>query len=432
MAILLSLALLLALWLVTDQTIRTTTANSARRAVDVDLAGLADIYATGGRAELERRIADRLAITPSDGSTPHYLLADAKGGRIVGDIPQWPALDANVSESGSIRIGQNIQAFARATRLAPDLQLVVAREAGDNGPLLRQVGLVFLGGGAIFILLVGGFGRSAANRLHWRIERVNDAFRDPGDERLANLGAGEDGDEIDELSRHSYAALARQKRLIEAYRDASDQVAHEIRTPLMHLDSRLTKALTGRPDQEVSAQLVEGRNDIKRLVAMLESLLDIAASKARQGDRHGLKPLDLSLLVRRICELYADSAEESGHVFSWAIAPGVQFDGEETQISQMITNLLDNALKYVPAGGRIRLMLTAGPVLTVEDDGPGIPEADRDKIFERFHRSPANKADAPGCGLGLALVRAIAERHELTITLASSEKGARFVVQKQI
>ncbi|WP_432767568.1 sensor histidine kinase [Sphingopyxis sp.] len=426
------------LWALTDQTIRTTVAASARKAVDVDLAGLVDIYATSGRSELERRIADRLAITPSDGSAPHYLLADGAGARIAGDIVAWPRLDAGVSESGTIRIGKGTDAFARATRLAPDLQLVVARETGDNGPLLRHVAVVFLGGGALFVLLVGGLGRIAAGRLHWRIERVNDAFRDPDDDRLAamgvgmggvGMGGGGGGDEIDELTGHSAAALARQKRLIEAYRDASDQVAHEIRTPLMHLDGRLTKALAAGADAAVAARLVEARGDIKRLVAMLESLLDIASSKARQGDRHGLRPVDLSEMVTRICELYADSAEESGHVFTWAVAPGVVFDGEETQLGQLVTNLLDNAFKYVPAGGAVRLTLAPGPVIEVADDGPGVPDGERERIFERFHRSRNATPDMPGSGLGLALARAIAERHELTIELAPSDTGARFVVK---
>jgi len=429
LAILLSLALVSGLWVLTDQTIRVTLEGAARKAVDVDLAGLADIHASSGREELERRIRDRLAITPVDGAAPHYLLADANGARIVGDIAAWPKLDADISESGTIRIGKGTTAFARATRLGPDLQLIVAREPADGGALLRRVMLVFLAGGALFMALVGGLGRLAAGRLHWRIERINDAFRDPEEGRLPPPGGSSKGDEIDELTAHSVAAIARQKRLIEAYRETSDQVAHEIRTPLMHLDGRLTKALAAGTDEPITTHLIGARTDIKRLVAMLESLLDIAASKARQGDRHGLRPVDLSDLVTRICELYADSAEESGHDFGWTVEPGVIFRGEEVQLSQLVTNLLDNAFKYVPAGGRVRLSLASGPVLAVEDDGPGVPEGDREKIFDRFYRSRATEADLPGSGLGLALARAIAERHELTIGLDPSAKGARFVIR---
>lgn len=414
--------------MLTDQTIRSTLDHSARRAVDVDLAGLVDIYATSGRAELVRRIEDRLAITPRDGSASHYLLTDIGGARVAGDVRTWPKLDPAISESGAIRLGEGTSAYARATLLAPDLRLLVARETSDNGALRLHVALVFLGGGAFFIVLVGLLGRVAAGRLHWRIQRLNLAFRESDEAQLSAMAPRGRADEIHELTGHSAAALARQKRLVDAYRDASDQIAHEIRTPLMHLDGRLTKALAAGPVEPVAAQLLEARGDIKRLVAMLESLLDIAASKARRGDRRGLKRFDLSDMVTRICELYADSAEESGHDFTWDVAPGISFDGEEMQLTQLVTNLLDNAFKYVPRGGGVRLTLAPGPVLTVADDGPGVPEAEREKIFDRFHRS-ADAGDAPGSGLGLALARAIAERHELTLTLAPSDRGARFVVE---
>src|SRR5690606_353291 len=223
-AIALSLALLFGLWVVTDQTIRATAAGSARNAVDVDLAGLVDIHATGGREELERRIADRLAFTPAQDGAPHYLLADATGARLAGDIATWPDLDAWVSEAGTIRVGKDTLAHARATRLGSDLQLVVARETGGHGPLLWRVALVFLGGATLFVLLVGGLGRAAAGRLHGRIERINHAFRDANEERLGEMLDRSDPDEIDELAGHSAAAISRQARLVEAYRDASDQV----------------------------------------------------------------------------------------------------------------------------------------------------------------------------------------------------------------
>lgn len=429
LAIALSVALVVSLWFLTDQTIRDTMRASAERAVDVDIAGLVDIYATGGRGELEQRISDRLALTPMDGNSPHYLLADGAGNRLAGDIAIWPKLDPAVSESGAITVGQDTPAFARATLLGPDLQLLVARETGGNGPLLRRVGAVFLVGGALFVILVGALGRSAAGRLQRRIGRLNEAFRDPDAGRVAQLALGPASDEIDELTSHSVDALARQKRLVEAYRDMSDQVAHEIRTPLMHLDSRLVKALAAGPEPEIGERLVEARGDLRRLVDTLESLLDIASSKARQGDRAGLKPVDLSAMVTGICELYADSAEESGHAFGWEVAPGVIFEAEEAQFGRLVTNLLDNAFKYVPAGGMVELRLERGPVLTVCDDGPGIPPEEREKVFERFYRSRATQDGAPGSGLGLALARAIAERHGLTLRVIDSERGASFRVE---
>lgn len=431
LSIVLSVLLVLGLWIMTDQAIRFATRASVEEAVDVDLAGLVDIYASGGQAELRRRIDDRLAITSAGRSQPHYLLADGDGTPITGDLARWPDLDPKVSQMGEIALQGDIGALARATQLGPDLRLVVAYGSGFADPLLRRVALVFAVGGTLFVLLVGFFGHRAARRLQSRIGRINAAFRAPDTAAaIVSPGRGLRGDEIDELAAHSAASLERVRRLLEAYRETFDQIAHEMRTPLMHLDQRLVKALGEPLPDNVSARLVEARAEIRRIVGMLESLLDIASSKARKGDRHGLHPLNLSEIAERICDLYANSADESDHAFVWQVVPEVWIDGEESQLARLITNLLDNAFKYVPSGGTIRLLLEQGPRLVVEDDGPGIPAADRERIFERFYRGRSADRSEPGMGMGLALAKAIAERHDLAIRLDRMDTGSRFIVER--
>ena len=422
----LTLVLLAGLWLLTDWTVRQSVREAAQDQVDVDLAGLVDIYASGGQRELELRIKDRLAFAPIDANTPHYILARDDGTRIVGDILTWPALDAAVSEAGYITIGQNTAVFARATRLGPELQLVVAREADGGAAIRRQIMLAFLAGGSVILVCVGAAGKLATARLGQRIGAINHALYRQETGALRALLDPEKGDEIDDLAGNAATALSRLSRLMAAYRDTSDQIAHEIRTPLMHLDRRLVRALEAQPGEAASARLIEAREEIRKLVSTLESLLDIAASKARQGDRHGLEPVDLSALANQICELYADSAEESGHLFTWTIEPGVTVEGAPMQLSRMVTNLLDNAFKYVPAGGEVTLTLQAGPVLVIADSGPGIPAAEREQIFDRFFRGKQAKAQDSGSGLGLALARAIAERHGFTLSLDDTETGASF------
>ena len=416
-AILLSLALLAGLWWLTHQTVSATLQEAAQTEVDVDLAGLADIYATGGQEELEARIADRLALTPMEGSAPHYLLADDSGKVIAGDLAGWPSLDPTVSESGVIAIGASSKGYARAVQLGPDLRLVVARTTDIEAPVLSGIATAFAAGGAVFILLVALLGRFAALGLHRRIERINLAFREPQDGSGLARARRNGGDEIDELTAHSAAALARMGDLMAAYKDTSEQLAHEIRTPLSHLDNRLVKALAENPDRAIAERLAEARGEIRRIVQTLESLLDIAASKAKRGDRSGLAPVDLSALVTAICELYAGSAEEAGLELDWTIAPDVTINGDESQLRRLVTNMLDNALKYVPPGGHIGITLEPGPVLVVADDGPGIDPRDRDRIFERFYRGRTSGGETSGSGLGLALAHAIAERHGLELTL---------------
>ncbi|EAQ27662.1 hypothetical protein NAP1_08717 [Erythrobacter sp. NAP1] len=415
---------MLALWFVTHQTVLSTLNEGAESEVDVDIAGLVDIYATSGQGELERRIADRIALTPSEGSTPHYLLADNAGNVIAGDIASWPGLDARVSEAGVIAIGDQSEAFARAVQLGPDLRLLVARRIDGNDAVLRNVTLAFAFAGTFFVVLVALLGRLAALKLQRRIGQINSAFRDP--EAESELEQRIEGDEIDELASHSAKALRRQRNLMEAYKETSEQLAHEMRTPLSHLDNRLLKALQSGPEAKVGERLVEARAEIKRLVQTLESLLDIASSKTRRGDAAGLEPVDLSALISRICDLYSGSAEETGHELVCDVEPGVVIDGEEHQLGRLLTNLLDNALKYVPAGGRIEVILFQGPELVIRDDGPGIAPSDRLRIFERFYRGRASMNETHGSGLGLALAQAIAERHGLSLTLDYTDRGASF------
>ena len=167
----LSVGLVGALWLLTLATIERTSRAAAERAVDVDLAGLVDIYASGGEDELGRRIADRLVLRSSEGS----------------DLASWPRLDARLSEAGRVTLPNGAEAQARATQLGPDLRLIVMREQGDTDTLLWRVGLVFLASGAGLLIAVGLLGRMAALRLARRIERINRAFRDPPEEQHETL-----------------------------------------------------------------------------------------------------------------------------------------------------------------------------------------------------------------------------------------------------
>ncbi|MBU7579203.1 MAG: HAMP domain-containing histidine kinase [Porphyrobacter sp.] len=431
-AILLSLVLLAGLWWLTQVSVGATLQEAARAQVDVDLAGLVDIYATGGQAELQARINDRIALIPAEGNAPHYLLANDRGERIAGDLRKWPLLDPAVSESGVIAIGEGARAHARAVQLGPDLRLVVARSADLEAPVLASITTAFAAGGAVFVALVALLGRFAAHGLARRIARINLAFREPQDAASLAAAGRTDGDEIDELAANSASALVRVNDLVAAYKDTSEQIAHEIRTPLSHLDNRLVKALASQPAPAVAERLAEARAEIRRIVQTLESLLDIAASKAHRGDRSGLAPVDLSALVTGICELYAGSAEEAGLTLDWTIAPGVEIKGDARQLRRLVTNMLDNAIKYVPSGGRVAVTLEPGPVLVVADDGPGIDPCDRERIFERFYRGRALGEETSGSGLGLALARAIAERHGLALTLeeplAGGPGGAVFVI----
>ncbi|APG63414.1 hypothetical protein LPB140_00385 [Sphingorhabdus lutea] len=435
-AILLSLIGVLALYFISYQLSSDASKRSLASAIDTDIAGLADIYVTSGRDELIKRLSDRQALVSLEGRRAHYLLADRSGKKILGDVDEWPNLSAHLSEQGYATVNGNVPVYARATLLDRDLQILVAREYEADSNILNRLSWIFLTAGGVIIILVALISWQAALRLSRRVGRINDGFENFELGKYPEDMILDDGrDEIGELARHSGRNLARLANMVKTHRHISEHVAHEIRTPLMHLDNRLLDILSKTKSEEKKQSLSGARQEIKSITAMLDSLLDIAASQARKGDRAGLSEINFSELLTDLTELYLGSMEDADVILHVNIAPNIMLYAEKMQINRMISNLLDNALKYVPAGGQIWVTLAHGPVLTIEDNGPGIAPDQRGHIFERFQRGAGVKQTS-GHGLGLALAKAIAERHALVILLADSQEdkgrtGAKFIIKPQ-
>lgn len=411
------------------------------RMVDTDLAGLADIYASGGQAELERRLADRTGDAVQGLEARHYLIANGRGQRIAGDLRHFPPLSPQVSQGGFVVLPEGQPVFARSTRLAPDLELVVAHEYGDRGLLIRQLTQAFVLAGLAVVALLVSAGALASRRLRKRVFDLNQTFRSRGGgETVMPIGPATGDDELSELAGHVSLIIDRQAALVAALHHTSDQTAHELRTPLMHLDLRLQKLIEMSPEPERQQPLQVAREDIKHIIRMLESLLDIAESEADLGDQHTLPEHDISELAIAMADLFIESANDLGISLETAIASGIVMRCDAIQMTRLMAILLDNALKYVPAGGTVRLSLEPGPRLSVVDDGPGVPEPMRERIFERFQRAAPeplgsnqrNDQDRRGGhGLGLALARAIAQRHGLGIRCEDHNPGAAFIIEPQ-
>lgn len=184
---LVALALLLAV--VVLQSWRNSEAALAS-AVDTDIAGLVDIYASGGEEELVRRMADRTALSSFDGRQAHYLLGKAGGPIIAGDLAEWPRLSAPQSEAGFVTLGSGTRLYARITRLGPELDLVVAREYGPDRQAIWQLTVIFLAVALAIMLAVWLIGRRAAGQMRKRLARITEAFRSAergGELRLSEL-----------------------------------------------------------------------------------------------------------------------------------------------------------------------------------------------------------------------------------------------------
>lgn len=416
------------LFAVTTITIQRQTRASLSATVATDLAGLIDIYATAGRAELLRRVNDRQEVVSLEGRRSHYLVADGSGRPLSGDIRRWPPLNAALSEAGFVTLADGTDVYAQGARLAPDLQLLVARQYDRDQASLLVISAVFLGVGAAIVAAVAMVALITSRHLARRMDAVNVALGAAAEGRAASFSARlRGGDEIDEMAGHGARLLARQAQLVKAYKQVSEHVAHEIRTPLMHLDNRLGAAMRDRPEPP-GGPIGQSREDIRGITTLLDSLLDIASAESRRGDLAGLAEIDLSAIVTSLADLYEDSAEDANLLLETDIAPDVTMQGERMQITRLLSNLLDNAIKYVPEGGRISLTLEPGPRIVIEDNGPGVPRDQRERIFERFARA-TGPGEQHGHGLGLALSRAIAERHGLLLRLGDVPRGAQFILE---
>lgn len=262
-----------------------------------------------------------------------------------------------------------------------------------------------LGAGTAALLL--GFG--AARALERRLASVSDvAGQVTAGDLSRRLPLSGRGDEFDRLVATVNAMLARLEALVAAQRQVTDDIAHDLRSPLQRLRLRLEDAQRGGGGPEALGAAIADLDDVLETFA---ALLRIARAEAGAGAR---QVLDLSALVTAVAEAYGPVAEEAGRAFAIDVQAGLRVQGDAALLQRMLANLLDNALAH--GAGAIRVALAPGPVLTVADDGPGVPAAERAAVLRRFVRLDRSRA-TPGTGLGLALVAAAAQAHRGTVEL---------------
>lgn len=225
--------------------------------------------------------------------------------------------------------------------------------------------------------------------------------------------------------------LERIEQLLTGLRQVTDNIAHDLRSPLNRLRNRLeVTLLEARSAAEYRSVLYQAIGDANALLNTFNALLSIAQAEAGMH-RTPWEELELGVLAGELAELYEAVAEEKGITWTYSAAPDLRIRGDRQLLAQALSNLLDNAVKYTPPGGRIALTVSSGPqgpLLSVADSGPGIPAAERERVLERFVRLDSARSQ-PGSGLGLSLVKAVTGLHQAELTLADNQPGLRVSIQ---
>ncbi len=412
-------------------------ATSLETAIQAEIRNLDEQYRIGGIDQLRRVIGAR-SETPGNSL---YLLADREGRRLAGNLKEvsprlWNTAGRAVFVYRRPVAGGRAEerlAVAVVFRLAGGYRLIAGRDIEDQrefGRIMRTAILWTLAGMALLGL---GGGIFISRRLLARMDAITATSRTimAGDlsQRIPLSGAD---DEFDRLAANLNAMLQRIAQLIDGFREVSDNIAHDLKTPLSRLRNRVETALReARGEEDYREALSATIEEADDLIRTFDALLSIARLEA--GAAPGARTrFSLNAVVGGVCELYEPVAEESGMTLVQAGAPDTEIEGERQLVAQAVANLLDNAIKYGGRGGEgakpdITVSVEPDGVyvnIVVADHGPGILEADRNRALKRFIRLEASRS-RPGSGLGLSVAAAVARLHGGRIALASNEPGLK-------
>lgn len=402
-----------------------------QQTVQEEIADIQRAYNRGG-VNLLLRIMERRARQPGANL---YVIAGPNGEMLAGNVQSvqpgvlettgWTDMPFTYEPySESPRPGRHM-AIANVQQLDNGLRMMVGRDLGDPSRfryIVRQalmVALTIMGVGALIIWF--GIGRNALKR----IDRMSAASQKimAGD-LSQRLPVGRSGDEFDRLSSNLNAMLERIEKLNEGLRQVSDNIAHDLKTPLTRLRNKAADALD-ESDDTVRRNALEGIiGESDQLIRTFNALLMISRVEAGSIAAE-MTPVELSAISADCAELYEPVADEAGLTLTTEIEPGLTVNGNRELIGQAIFNLIDNAIKYAAeADGEKKIVVKLakaadGLRLSVCDNGPGIPANKRDEVKKRFVRLDESRTK-PGTGLGLSLVEAVMELHGGGLELSST------------
>ncbi|MBU1307761.1 MAG: HAMP domain-containing histidine kinase [Alphaproteobacteria bacterium] len=384
-----------------------------------------------------------------------YYLGDAAGQFLLGNVSDVPvevlrqpgtysfnyeradslAETADAIEGKPDRPGNSGYAVVRSVELSNGMRLVVGRDVVERrgfSAIIVQSFLLGVLGIVLFSIIAGGI---TARRVLRRIDTIRDTSTKIMSGNLSErVPVTKRNDEFDGLATNLNAMLDRIEQLLQGLKEVTDNVAHDLKTPLTRLRNQAESALRdGASDDSRKQALATTIAESDRLIQTFNALLMIARVEA--GAPSGaLTDIDVSAVVLDLAELYSPVAEDEGIVVETAITPAVHLRGNRELIGQAMVNLLENAVKYAKPEGEGQGRITVGlrqadgrVLIEVADNGPGIPAEDRKRVLERFVRLEKSRSEA-GSGLGLSLVDAVTRLHGGTFRIEDNAPGVRAVI----
>jgi signal transduction histidine kinase len=358
-----------------------------------------------------------------------YGLFSADGVWIVGNVSRLPP-DLKIDggpHALTATDGFPFGAHALADRLPWGEILVVGRDATQLGEIRRIILHALLWSGAIIVGLGLLLGAGLSLRPLQHVTSIRDAGqRVMRGDLTARLPAAPAGDELDLLARMVNTMLDEIQRLVGEVKSASDSLAHDLRTPLTRVRALLHGAAQAGEPEPQRLLLEQAIQETDVLLGRFRALLRVSEIESRER-RAGFAPVELGKILRQIEELYGPVGAERGLHFQVRRGSKAVVLADAELLFEALSNLVDNAMKFTPSGGRVEVNLIRtgqGPRIEIVDSGPGVPHAERAAVLQRFYRSARDQA-APGSGIGLSIVAAIVRLHGFTLDLGDARPGLR-------
>ena len=411
------------------------------RTIDTNITGLSEQYAQGGIRRLVN-IIQRRTRRPGAGL---YLVTTPAGEPIAGNIVNLPP--DILANPGLVEMayqppgdtGGKHRALARIFILDGGFRLLVGHDL-EEGERLRAILGDALLTSLVWLVVIGTLGGLwVARRVLNRVDAINANARAivAGDLSGRLLLAGT-GDELDRLVQNFNAMLERISILMAGLKEVSDNIAHDLKTPLTRLRGGVEQALrTAKTPEDYRGALENALEESDRLIQIFDALLSIARAEAGAG-REGMTDFDAGSVARDVGELYEPVAEECGVALSISAETGLTLHGSRELVGQALANLVDNALKHgspgpspqaASASVEVSARRKSGAIeFSVADHGPGISETDRPRVLDRFVRLE-NARSRPGSGLGLSLAAAVARLHNGSLRMEDNKPGLRVVIR---